>query len=78
VDTAWDVPDGSPETERGRYDDEGPQRAVTLTCGSWLGETSVTQALWVAVMGSDLSRFRGGRMGENPSRFQDDRRDGMQ
>ena len=50
---------GSPESEAGRDDDEGPQHEVTVTEGFWLGETPVTQALWVAVME------------ENPSRFQD-------
>lgn len=50
---------GSPETERGRYDDEGPQHDVTLSRGYWLGETPVTQALWVAVMGANPSRFCG-------------------
>ncbi|MCB9524551.1 MAG: formylglycine-generating enzyme family protein [Myxococcales bacterium] len=53
---------GSPGGEAGRDDDEGPQHEVTLTRGFWLGETPVTQALWVAVMG------------ENPSSFQDPER----
>ncbi|HEX7836539.1 MAG TPA: SUMF1/EgtB/PvdO family nonheme iron enzyme [Kofleriaceae bacterium] len=48
---------GSPETERGRFDDEGPQHEVILTRGFWLGETPVTQALWVAVMGENPSEF---------------------
>jgi formylglycine-generating enzyme required for sulfatase activity len=48
---------GSPETELGRWDDEGPQHEVTLTRGYWLGETPVTQALWVAVMGENPSYF---------------------
>jgi eukaryotic-like serine/threonine-protein kinase len=52
---------GSPETEVGRDDDEGPQHEVTLTRGYWLGETPVTQALWLAVMGENPSRFRGDR-----------------
>lgn len=52
---------GSPEGELGRYDDEGPQHHVTLSRGYWLGETPVTQALWVAVMGKNPSRFRGER-----------------
>ena len=50
---------GSPASEEGRHDDEGPQHEVTLTRGFWLADTPVTQALWSAVMG------------ENPSRFQD-------
>jgi len=48
---------GSPESEAGRYDDEG-QHEVTLTEGCWLGETPVTQALWQAVMGANPSRFK--------------------
>jgi formylglycine-generating enzyme required for sulfatase activity len=32
---------GSPQDERGRWDAEGPQHEVTLTCGYWLGETEV-------------------------------------
>jgi len=52
---------GSPETELGRLGDEGPQHEVILTRGYWLGETPVTQALWVAVMGENPSRFRGER-----------------
>jgi len=49
---------GSPENEVGRYDDE-VQHPVELTQGYWLGDTVVTQALWEAVMGTNLSRFQG-------------------
>lgn len=49
---------GSPETELGRFEDEGPQHEVTLTRGYWLGETPVTQALWTTVMGENPSHFR--------------------
>lgn len=48
---------GSPKTEKGRYKDE-VQHEVTLTQGFWLGETTVTQALWQAVMGNNPSYFR--------------------
>ena len=48
---------GSPPTEVGRYDNEGPQHWVTIAKGYWLGETPVTQALWRAVMQSNPSRF---------------------
>ena len=51
---------GSPETEPERYEDE-VQHSVTLTQGFWLADTTVTQALWQAVMGN------------NPSSFQDDK-----
>jgi formylglycine-generating enzyme required for sulfatase activity len=53
---------GSPTSEPGRYPDEGPQHEVTLTRGYWLGEAPVAQALWVAVMGRNPSRFRGERL----------------
>lgn len=49
---------GSPETEQGRWDDEGPRHLVTVTEGFWLGETPVTQALWQVVMGENPSRFQ--------------------
>jgi|GEM_PF-1257214 len=48
---------GSPASEPGRFDDEGPQHEVTLTAGYWLSETPCTQALWIAVMGDNPSRF---------------------
>jgi formylglycine-generating enzyme required for sulfatase activity len=46
---------GSPPSELGRSQDEGPQHEVTLTQGYWLGATPVTQALWLAVMGNNPS-----------------------
>jgi len=49
---------GSPPTEAGRYEGEGPQHWVTITKGYWLGETPVTQALWRAVMKSNPSYFK--------------------
>ncbi len=53
---------GSPETEQGRFDQEGPQHEVTFTKSFWLSETPCTQDLWQAVMG------------ENPSDFQSEQR----
>ncbi|HEX4953195.1 MAG TPA: formylglycine-generating enzyme family protein [Thermoanaerobaculia bacterium] len=50
---------GSPETEQGRWEGEGPRHRVTLTAGYWLGETPCTQALWQAVMGKNPSHFKG-------------------
>ena len=41
---------GSPSSESGRYDDEGPQRQVTLTQGFWLCKYETTQEQWEAVM----------------------------
>ncbi len=48
---------GSPESEVGRFDDEGPQHHVTLTHGFWLADTPCTQDLWQAVMGENPSHF---------------------
>jgi formylglycine-generating enzyme required for sulfatase activity len=50
---------GSPNDEPGRWEAEGPQQLVTISQGYWLFDTPCTQALWLAVVG------------ENPSRFQD-------
>ena len=49
---------GSPESEAGRYEWEGPRHQVTLTRGFWLGETPCTQALWEEVTAENPSRFR--------------------
>jgi formylglycine-generating enzyme required for sulfatase activity len=49
---------GSPESEKGRRDDE-TQHKVTLTKGFWMGETEVTQEMWQAVMGNNPSNFKG-------------------
>lgn len=49
---------GSPANESGRGSDEGPQTQVTLR-EFWLGKTEVTQAQWLAVMGKNLSHFKG-------------------
>lgn len=48
---------GSPASEAGRYEGEGPQHEVTLTEGRWLADAPCTQALWEAVMGSNPSYF---------------------
>jgi formylglycine-generating enzyme required for sulfatase activity len=47
---------GSPENEEGHYHDE-VMHQVTLTQGFWMGETSVTQALWQKVMDNNPSHF---------------------
>ncbi len=49
---------GSPIEEEGRLDQEDLHE-VTLTKGFWLGETTVTQALWQAVMDESPSHFKG-------------------
>lgn len=48
---------GSPESEIGRRDNEGPQRVVTLTKGFWLADTPVTQGFYRVVQGGDSSRL---------------------
>ena len=48
---------GSPEGEEGRFNDEGPQREVTLSRGFWMGKHEVTQGEWEAVMGRNPSEF---------------------
>ena len=50
---------GSPETEVGRLDSEGPQHTVTLTQDFWLADAPCTQSLYAAVTGRDPSRFKG-------------------
>jgi formylglycine-generating enzyme required for sulfatase activity len=49
---------GSPDSEVGRFEQEGPQHEVTFTRGFWLATTPCTQALWQAVMGSNPSHYR--------------------
>ncbi len=48
---------GSPESERGRNADEGPQHRVRLTQAFYLGVTEVTQAQWQHLMGPTSSFF---------------------
>jgi formylglycine-generating enzyme required for sulfatase activity len=50
---------GSPESEKGRWDDEGPQHEATVGEGFWLFNTPCTQALWEAVMGQNPSSSKG-------------------
>ena len=49
---------GSPETESGRDEDEGPQHEVQISEGFWIFDTPCTQQLWQAVMGDNPSRFQ--------------------
>jgi len=48
---------GSPETEKGRFDDE-TQHEVTVK-PFYMGKYPITQAQWQAVMGNNPSRFKG-------------------
>lgn len=50
---------GSPTTEMGRGTNEGPQHEVTISRDYYIGETQVTQALWIAVMGVNPSSHKG-------------------
>jgi formylglycine-generating enzyme required for sulfatase activity len=49
---------GSPAMDLDRADDEGPQTAVTLTEGFWMGKYEVTQGEYRAVVADNPSRFR--------------------
>lgn len=52
---------GTPTSEEGRQENEVLTK-VNLTSHYWMGETEVTQDQWVAVMGSNPSRFNGGNL----------------
>ena len=49
---------GSPTNEVDRFDNEGPQTAVTISRGFWMGKYEVTQGEYLAVMGSNPSYFQ--------------------
>jgi formylglycine-generating enzyme required for sulfatase activity len=49
---------GSPGTEAGRFDNEGPQHLVRITRGFWLFDTPCTQELWKVVMRKNPSQLR--------------------
>ena len=49
---------GSPEDEPERGEDE-VKHTVTLSQGYWLADSTVTQALWQAVMNENPSHFKG-------------------
>ena len=49
---------GSPYTDEDAWEDEMPQHQVTLS-DFYMGETEVTQELWLEVMGSNPSAFTG-------------------
>lgn len=50
---------GSPSNEVDRFPDEGPQTAVTISRGFWMGRYEVTQGEYLAVMGSNPSYITG-------------------
>jgi|BioPla2DNA2_1021312.scaffolds.fasta_scaffold45863_2 hypothetical protein len=49
---------GSPETERGRHNNEALHE-VTLSHGFWMLETEVTQEMWESITGRNPSEFKG-------------------
>ena len=61
---------GSPYSEVGRYNDEGPQHRVMISRPFYMGATEVTQSEWIKVMNNNPSRFKGDDMPvENVSWF---------
>jgi formylglycine-generating enzyme required for sulfatase activity len=50
---------GSPTNEVDPFDWEGPQTAVTISRGFWMGKYEVTQGEYLAVMGNNPSFFTG-------------------
>jgi formylglycine-generating enzyme required for sulfatase activity len=61
---------GSPTNEVGRDPipgiAEGPQTAVTISKGFWMGKYEVTQGEYLAVMGTNPSQFNGDQSGGPP------------
>ncbi|MEK7414580.1 MAG: formylglycine-generating enzyme family protein [Planctomycetota bacterium] len=53
---------GSPETEKDREPNEGPQHKVIITKAFYMGSTEVTQAQWKTVMESHHSTFTGDQL----------------
>ncbi|OQB20282.1 MAG: Serine/threonine-protein kinase pkn1 [candidate division BRC1 bacterium ADurb.Bin183] len=51
---------GSPDSEAGRYKQEGPVHTVSLD-GFWMGKYEVTQEQYEAVMGTNPSKFKGAK-----------------
>jgi formylglycine-generating enzyme required for sulfatase activity len=49
---------GSPTNEVDRFESEGPQTAVTISRGYWMGKYEVTQGDYLAVMGTNPSWFQ--------------------
>ena len=50
---------GSPESEEGREENEGPQHEVTISQGFYLAKYEVTQGQWEGVMGNNPSYHKG-------------------
>ena len=54
---------GSPDSEEGRFADEGPQHEVEITRSFYLGVYPVTQQEYKKVMGKNPSHFKGKKGG---------------
>ncbi len=52
---------GSPKTEKGHSDGEGPQRKVTITKPFYMGVYEVTQEQYEAVVGKNPAYFKGAK-----------------
>ncbi|MDM8568260.1 SUMF1/EgtB/PvdO family nonheme iron enzyme [Thiotrichales bacterium HSG1] len=50
---------GSPEDEEEHHNSESPQHKVTIKQPFYMGKYPITQALWMAVMGTNPSNFEG-------------------
>jgi formylglycine-generating enzyme required for sulfatase activity len=50
---------GSPNTEKERVSDEGPQTHVTFAAGFWIAKHEASQAEYEAVIGENPSQFKG-------------------
>ncbi|MDP6353609.1 MAG: formylglycine-generating enzyme family protein, partial [Planctomycetota bacterium] len=50
---------GSPESETGRNENEGPQHRVRITRAYYMGKYEVTQREWKSVMGTNPSHYAG-------------------
>jgi formylglycine-generating enzyme required for sulfatase activity len=53
---------GSPDSEKDSYSDEGPVRSVQITKAFYMGRYEVTQDQYMAVMGRNPSKCRGGNL----------------
>ncbi len=60
---------GSRPNEVDRFYIEGPQMAVTISRGFWMGKYEVTQREYLAVMGSNPSWFNGDRTADGSSSY---------
>jgi formylglycine-generating enzyme len=65
---------GSPEGEVGRFDDEGPQHEVEITKPFYLSVSTVTQAEYQKVMGTNPSYFSSTGPGKDDVKGLDTRR----